>query len=363
MAPPLILHVFPSFAVGGAQVRTAALMNLLGGRFRHAVVSLDGRMDCAERVGAGVSLSPLPFPRLEGEGLPARLARIRAALREAAPDTLVTSNWGSIEWAMANLPPVRIRHLHMEDGFGPDEAVAQKARRVWTRRLVLRVSDVLLPSRNLERIARQVWRLPPRRLHFVPNGLDLARFHPEGPRADLAIPGEGPVVGTVAALRTEKNLARLLRALAIVARGGTPFRLAVVGEGPERTGLEALAAELGLAPRVRFLGHLADPAAAYRAMDLVAVSSDTEQMPFAVLEAMATALPVAATEVGDVRDMLAPENHGFLAPKNDDALARAIAGALAADRRTIGLANRRKAERDYGDGAMAARHAALWGAP
>lgn len=360
-APPLVLHVFPSFDVGGAQVRTAALMNRLGGRFRHAVVSLNGGMGCAGRVGAGVDLRPLPFHALPGEGLPARLRRIRAAIRSLAPDALVTSNWGSVEWAMANLPPPRVRHVHMEDGFGPDEAEGQKARRVWTRRLVLRRSEVLLPSRNLHRIARGAWRLPERRLHYVPNGLDVRRFRPDGPRAALDVPGEGPVIGTVAALRAEKNIARLLRACALLARDGVAFRLAVVGDGPERAGLERLAGELGLAGRARFCGHLPDPAAAYRAFDLFALSSDTEQMPFSVLEAMATGLAVAATAVGDVRDMVAPENLGFLAPKNDGALALALRSALEPGRRdAAGRANRAKAARDFDERLMADRHAALW---
>ncbi len=362
MAAPLVLHVFPSFDVGGAQVRTAALMNLLGPRFRHAVVSLNGGMGCAGRVGAAVALTTLPFPAFPGERLPARLLRIRRAIREAAPDALVTSNWGSIEWAMANLAPRRVHHLHMEDGFGPDEATGQIARRVWTRRLVLRVSDVLLPSRNLERIACGVWRLPQRRLHFVPNGLDLARFNPQGPRADLGLPGHGAVIGTVAALRAEKNIGRLLRACAILARDGVAFRLAIVGDGPERAALERLAAELGLGDRACFLGHVADPAATYRAMDLVALSSDTEQMPFSVLEGMATGLCVVSTEVGDIRAMLAPENHGFLVPKNDDALAQALHGALASadTRRRAGAANRTRAEAEYDERRMAERHAALW---
>ncbi len=319
-------------------------------------------MGCAARVAPGVELTTLPFPALPGERLPARLRRIRRTIGEAAPDALVTSNWGSIEWAMANLLPPRVRHLHMEDGFGPDEAVRQKPRRVWTRRGVLRFSDVLLPSRNLERIALGEWRLPAQRLHFVPNGLDLTRFNPDGPVADLGLPGEGAVIGTVAALRPEKNLGRLLRACAILAREGVAFRLAVVGDGPERAGLERLAAELGLAGLARFLGHVADPAAAYRAMDLVALSSDTEQMPFSVLEGMATGLCVVSTEVGDVRAMLAPENHGFLAPKNDDALAQALRSALAskAARSRAGAANRARAEAEYNERRMAERHAALW---
>lgn len=361
-AAPRLLHVFPSFAVGGAQVRAAALMNRFGDRFSHVVVALDGRFDCTERLGPAAPVETIAFPVRDGEGLPARLRRIRRAIAAAAPDALVTSNWGSIEWAMANLVPPRLPHLHMEDGFGPDEATAQKPRRVWTRRLVLRRSRVLLPSLALLKAAREQWRLPEARLSYVPNGIDLARFAPHGPRADPAVPGAGPLIGTVAALRAEKNVARLLRACAILAREGAPFRLAVIGDGPERAMLAAFAAELGIAGRVRFTGHVPDPAAAYRALDLFALSSDTEQMPFSVIEAMATALPVAATDVGDVRAMLAAENAPHVAARDDAALAGAI-GALLRDgglRAGIGAANRARAERDFDQEVMFARHAALW---
>jgi glycosyltransferase involved in cell wall biosynthesis len=362
VSAPRILHVFPSFAVGGAQVRTAALMNRFGAEFRHLVVSLDGRFDCAERVAAGIALERVPFPALPGEGLPARLARIRRVLREARPDALVTSNWGSIEWAMANLAPPRLRHVHMEDGFGPDEATRQLARRVWTRRAVLRFSDVLLPSETLLGIARGVWRLPAGRLHFVPNGIDLARFSPDGPRADLAVPGEGPLVGTVAALRPEKNVARLLRAFALLRGRGFAARLVVIGEGTERAALEGLAAQLGLGGCLRFTGHVPDPAAAYRALDVFALSSDTEQMPFSVLEAMGTGLAVAGTAVGDVASLVAPSNHDFIVAKNDDALAQALHALLvrSSDRAAVGQDNRTKALQDYDEALMARRHAALW---
>lgn len=359
---PRILHVFPSFSVGGAQVRAAALMNRFGDAFRHAVVSLDGRFDCAERLGPAVRIETIAFPRREGEALPARLLRIRRAVAAAAPDALVTGNWGSIEWAMANLLPPRVPHLHMEDGFGPDEAAGQKPRRVWTRRLALRRSRVLLPSLTLLGVAREVWRLPEAALHYVPNGIDLARFRPEGPRADLGVPGDGPLLATVAALRAEKNVGRLLRAVALLRGRGVALRLAVIGDGPERAALEALAAQLGIAGTTRFAGHVPDPAAAYRALDIFALSSDTEQMPFSVLEAMGTGLPVASTDVGDVRAMVSTANAPHVVARSDEALAGAI-GALAADaalRAGLGAANRARAEQEFDQEAMFARHAALW---
>ena len=161
------------------------------------------------------------------------------------------------------------------------------------------------------------------------------------------------MIGTVAALRPEKNLGRLLRAFALLPEG-CQARLVIAGDGPERAALEALARELGVAERVQFTGHVADPARLYGGFDLFALSSDTEQMPLTVLEAMAAGLPVVATEVGDVRAMLCPENDPFVGPKEAAALAERLRDLLAdaALRQRIGAANRAKAERDFDEQGM-----------
>ena len=358
---PLVLHVFPTFDVGGAQARFATLANRLGPRLRHLVVAMDGCYGCRERLSPSLDIG---FPAVEIRKGDTRgnLRRFRAALRAWRPDLLVTSNWGSIEWAMAvAIPPRPVRHLHMEDGFGPEERDRQMPRRVWTRRAVLARSLTVVPSHNLERIARNVWRLPRSRLRYVPNGVDLT------PAVPAAVPGEGLIVGTVAALRTEKNVGRLLRAFALAVDGQAarqPARLLVVGDGPERAGLERLAEELGIAERVRFAGHVPRPLGLVAAMDVFALSSDTEQMPLSLLEAMAAGKPVAATAVGDVTEMLAPENRPYAVERDDAALARAL-GALLDDtgmRRVLGAANRARAEAVYSEGAMVEAWAGLLGA-
>jgi len=355
MTAPLLLHVYSTFAVGGPQVRFAALANRFGDEFRHAVVAMDGNLACRERLDPGLDVA---FPQVEirkGDTLGNR-ARFRAVLRAMRPEALVTSNWGSIEWAMANTPTL-VRHLHVEDGFGPEERDRQLPRRVWMRRLLLRRATVAVPSRLLHRIAAEQWKLPRARLHYVPNGIDLARF-------DMARqPRDIPVIGTVAALRPEKNLARLLRAFAQV-RARTACRLVIAGDGPERPGLAALAAELGVADDVAFPGHVTDTPALFAGFDLFALSSDTEQMPISVLEAMAAGLPVAATDVGDVRAMLAPENGGAVVARDVPALADAIAALVAdpARRAALGAANRRRAEAAFDQETMfAAWHALFLG--
>jgi glycosyltransferase involved in cell wall biosynthesis len=277
------------------------------------------------------------------------------------PDLLVTSNWGSIEWALTRLAMPSLPHLHTEDGFGPEESGGQFKRRILTRRVALRSSTVVVPSRVLLLAARDVWNLPARQVHHIPNGLDVSRFAPDGAVAAPGPAGDAPVIGTVAALRPEKNIARLLRACALLRRDGVPLRLAIMGDGPQREMLEALAVELGIDAEVRFAGHMPDPAAAYRGMDLFALSSDTEQMPFSVLEAMASGLPVASTDAGDVRYMVAEENASLVVEQDDAALAGALRPLLldAPLRARLGAANRAKALRDYDQEAMFQAHAAL----
>ena len=270
---------------------------------------------------------------------------------------MLTHNFGSIEWSMANRLTA-VRQVHVEDGFGPEERERQMPRRVWLRRLFLSGRTIALPSQTLMRIALEVWRLPARRLHYVPNGIDLGRFG--GPRTVGPWPGQAPVVGTVAALRPEKNIARLIRAFAL-ANAKSSARLVLIGDGPERPALEALTDMLGLRDQVIFCGHVAQPAALIRAFDVFAMSSVTEQMPISLLEAMAAGLPVAATKVGDIAAMLPEQQHSLVVAQDDASLAGAIAALLAdpAQREQLGAANRRRAESDFDEQTMFERWTAL----
>ncbi|WP_428491336.1 glycosyltransferase [Rhodopila sp.] len=369
---PLVAHVFPSFAVGGAQVRFAAIANHFGPAFRHLVVALDGDLACRERLRPDLDLT---FPAVAAArgAMIANAWRYRGLLRAWRPDVLVTCNWGAIEFALANVLPVT-RHLHVVDGFGPEEREAQIARRVLTRRLVLRRTPVVLPSRRLVRIAADVWKLPRSVVRYVPNGIDLARFATGGgqrfpgripgrfpgrfPGGGTGVSSGGPVIGTVAALRREKNIGRLLRAFAMLSSG----RLVVVGDGPERGALEALSAALGVSERVRFAGHHQDTPGFYAQFDIFALSSDTEQMPLSVIEAMASGLPVVSTDVGDIGQMLTSENLPYVTRLDDAALAAALGGLMADPDLClrIGVANLAKARRDFDQSAMFAAYAALW---
>lgn len=335
-----VMHVLPGFGIGGIQVRLTRIINALGPRFRHTILSLNNDVGCGERIDptAAVTIEPAA---LHGNLL-ARLKTGADRIRATAPDLLATYNWGAIEWAMANRLHVGVRHCHFEDGFGPDETERPLWRRGILRRIALaRTEAVIVPSHSLETIALRRWRLPESRVLYLPNGIEVGDFRqpvvgaPPFPRGDNEI-----IIGTVAPLRPEKNLGRLLTAFARLDNRTT--RLVIAGDGSERPTLEVMAQRLGIADRVFFLGAVREPQCALRFFDIFALSSDTEQMPMTVLEAMAAGLPIAAVEVGDVKHMVAPANRAFVVPRGETTLATALA-ALVADagrRHALGQINR-----------------------
>jgi glycosyltransferase involved in cell wall biosynthesis len=354
-----LLHVFATLGRGGPQLRAVQLIERMGGGFEHAVVAMDGDLSALDALPAGLAVERLPRPAARAFAGSA-LAFVRL-LRARQPDLLLTYNWGAIE-AVAAAWWLGIRAIvHHEDGFGPAELRRRHWRRNWLRRLLLGpVPVVIVPSENLLAIARAEWRLGARAQH-LPNGVDVARFRPAPAAGAVPTDRARPfTIGTVGGLRGEKDHGVLLAALALMRR---PARLLLVGDGPERAGLEARARDLGIAERVQFAGSCADPAPHYHAMDLFALSSRTEQMPISLLEAMASGLAVASTDVGDVRVMLPAACRGALVPPGDPAaLARAL-DDLAADpqrRAREGAANRRKCVQRYELGACHERYVAVY---
>jgi L-malate glycosyltransferase len=345
-----LLHVFSTFAVGGPQTRFATIAERLGPKYRHLIVSMSGRTEAAALLPARVEYSLVPIHNTPRNPL-ANAWRFGKQLRALKPDQLVTYNWGALEWAVGNRFGPNIPHIHIEDGFGPDEVAARFKRRIWLRRIGLaKVKTIIVPSRNLERIAVEEWRFPPARIRYLPNGVDTERFGapvPEAERAFQKKPGE-LIIGTCAALRPEKNLGRLIRAFA--ACGPQGARLVICGDGAERTGLEATARANGIADRCVFTGYLARPELALAGFDIFAMSSDTEQMPYGLLEAMCGGLPVAATDVGDIRSMVVDDNRPFVVNVADEA---ALTGALrsllkdAVLRGKLGAANQAKVRDEF----------------
>jgi glycosyltransferase involved in cell wall biosynthesis len=353
-----LLHVFPSFALGGQQRRLASLVAGLGEDFSHRILSLDGDTAAAALLDPALArVEAFPFAKSGLVSL-GNLKRFSEALQADRPDVLCTYNWGSLEAAIANRFSVRAPHVHHEDGFGPDElAGEQKTRRILARRAILKGSFVTVPSTGLERIATKIWRLDRARVIRNPVGVDLARFRAPDRRYDRA-----PVtVVAIGALRKEKNFARLIAAFER-ADEGKRARLVIFGDGPQADALRGRAAESHAADRISLAGPTSAPQAALAGADIFALSSDTEQTPISLIEAMASGLPAIAPDVGDIRTMLSAANAAFIAaPGDEDAYVAALAALIddAGLRERLGRANLARSDA-FGESAMIEAFGALY---
>lgn len=352
-------------------MRTVRLMAELGDGVRHAVLSLDGEQDAASLVPDTVSLELLPsFPKA---GTLTTARRLRALFRERRPDLVLTYNWGALDAVLAARLPPGFATIHHEDGFGPDEAAGFKRRRVLARRIALRgVKAVVVPSHTLEELALDTWKLPARIVRRIPNGVRTERFPPAdgnaGLRSELGIDAEAFVVGFVGHLRREKNPMRFLESFALLAEQPSvpsPHAL-VLGTGAEGAALRERTLALGLSDRVHLVGHREDTPRYYRAMDAFCISSDTEQMPVALLEAMSAELPTVATDVGDIRRILPSSASEYLVDPGEakaaELLARGLA-KLASDRNLrahLGRDNRARVREAYSFDAMVDAYRALF---
>jgi glycosyltransferase involved in cell wall biosynthesis len=364
--PVRILHAHSTFALGGKEARAVRLMNAFGDSATHTVISaVPGALGAREAIARGVAVEfPADAPPLAGAPTPWRLHRLARYLRRF--ELVLTYNWGAMDAVMARRLFGGPSLVHHEDGFNEDEAGRLNPARNRYRRIALAGAHGLaVPSKRLEEIALKHWKQAPEKLVRIPNGIALERF--AGPPEAGAIPGfvKSPgeiVIGAIAGLRAVKNLPRLVRAFAAMTAPQT--RLVIVGSGPESERIAAEARRLGVAERVFLPGFVADPARYVGLFDILALSSDSEQFPISLVEAMAAGLPVVATDVGDVPDMVSPDNLPLIVHREDEAAFAAALDSLAERgdlRRAIGLANREKATAEYDEARMIARYSALYG--
>ena len=170
--------------------------------------------------------------------------------------------------------------------------------------------------------------VPRKRLHVVPNAAPTISLESrDDARAALGLSGEGVYMGWIGRMSHEKGPDLFLRAMC---RLGLPDVDAVmIGDGPELRNAKALAAELGIASKVRFLGNIPEASRFLKAIDVLVVSSRTEGLPLVLLEAMGAHVPVVATAVGEIPQVLEGGKSGALIqPERPGELADAILSTL-----------------------------------
>jgi glycosyltransferase involved in cell wall biosynthesis len=289
--------------------------------------------------------------------------RLRELVRRLGVSVLHAHNEGAGLYAglagrLSGRPVVTTRH-GLSFRAGP--------RGIWLRRAAgLLARRTVCVGRGVYRLARRVDRLPARRLEVVYNGVDTRRFAPDPAararaRGRLGLGPAEPVVISVGRLAPEKDYGVLLEAMARLPR--PEARLLLVGEGPARPGLEAMIGELGLAGRVRLLGDRRDVPSLLNAADVFALSSLSEGVSMALLEAMACGLPAVATRVGGTPEVVRQGETGLLCPPGQPRpLAQALERLLARPglARALGEAGRERVGQRFSLGAMARAYARIY---
>ena len=341
-APPLaIVHLVAPGAVGGLESVVRALAR---GHARHghdvrvaAVLGAPGAPHpwLAQLAEDGIEVVPLHLP---GRHYLRERAAIAALCRELQPDVVHTHGYrpdvvGAAAARQAGVPTLSTVHGFTGGGW---------KNRLYERmqcRALRRFDAVISVSMPLaERLA--VAGVPRERLHIVPNayGGRTTFAHPDEAREAFGVPPGVKHVGWIGRLGREKGADVLLDALHRLAE--RDLVVSIIGDGRERRALERLVATHGLERIVRFHGMVPDAARLLRAFDCVTISSRTEGTPIVLLEAMAAGVPVIASRVGGIPDVVTDREALLVPPEQPDLLASALAAVLRAPRSAAARAAR-----------------------
>lgn len=247
-----------------------------------------------------------------------------------------TAKAGAVGRVAAMLAGVPLRvhtfHGHTFHGyFGPTQTKVFLAIERWLARRTTRTIGV---SRKVCDDLLELGLGTPASVVHIPLGLDLERFRDASThrgllRAQLGVDPGAPLVGMVARLVPIKRHDIFLRAAATVHEARPDVRFVLVGDGERHAAVRQLVSELGLESVVHLAGWREDLEVVYADLDLVALSSDNEGLPVALIEAMAAGRPVVATNVGGVPELVQEGENGYLVPPGDSpALARRMLDAL-----------------------------------
>jgi glycosyltransferase involved in cell wall biosynthesis len=244
-------------------------------------------------------------------------------------------------------------------------AQRQPSWHLWLDRITHRmVERYVCVSQSVADFSAGAGRLPAGKLEVIPNGIDIARFN-DVPPADLSNHGLAGrrLVTFIGRLEVQKGVSHLVATAADWLRRLPDCDLLIVGRGPLETALQRQCRDAGIAQRVHFVGWLADIPAILAASGLLVLTSIWEGMPNVVLEAMASRLPVVATQVEGVCELLAPELQEQSVPYGDWEGFSALIVRILSDRELanrLGHENRRYAEQNFTIARMVESYQALW---
>jgi glycosyltransferase involved in cell wall biosynthesis len=358
----VIAHVVASFQVGGQEAMVLELATRQRAK-GHRVIAITLEQSAPGPLQEAFTLAGIETLRISRLGprfdvtLPIRMA---LALRRRGVEVVHVHNhapfvYGTVAGCLLRCTVIATRHGSNERYGSP----------LWLRRQLSRwVDGYVAVSMEIAENARAHGLATEPKLTVIDNGIDLGKYTPRPEwrrevRAEFGVSDTARVIGIVSRLVEVKNVGLLLRSC--LPHLGPETQLFIVGDGPERNGLES-AAQHPHGRFARFLGERKDVARLLNGIDLFALSSKIEGHPLAVIEAMATALPVLAPKVGGIPDMVEDGKTGFLAGVEESAYADRLTDALNACAQwpAMGQAGRVSAGGRFSSETMAERYLALY---
>lgn len=331
---PLIVHVIYHLAVGGLENGLVNLINRIPeDRYRHAIICMTDYTDFRNRI-QNPNVGVYVLNKRPGKDLKIYVT-LWKLLRRLKPDIVHTRNLATLEAQFPALMAGVPRRVHGEHGRDIHDLDGTSKKYQLLRRLFKpMVQQYIALSYNLQDYLRDNIGVPGKKLTHICNGVDTEKFRPAdtGSRdvlpAGFAVPGT-LVFGTVGRMEAVKDQVTLARAFVQLveahSRGRDSLRLVMVGGGALREPAMTILRTAGLEELAWLPGERNDVPELLRALDVFVLPSLAEGISNTILEAMASGLPVVATEVGGNGELVDPETTGFLVKRGDPA---ALAGAM-----------------------------------
>lgn len=314
-----VLHVVPGLGPGGMELAMARVISGLNtSEFRHSIACLKGEAEILNLLPGTVDIHCFHANPNELK-LPFKLVQL---IRKIRPDVIHSRNWGAwpdmcLARLFATWPPIPF--IYSFHGLGVAGYMPWR-RRMASKIMVHGTTKLFTVSRQSKDLMVEPWGWPQDRTEVIPNGVDTSRFYPDPQPRSHRI-----VVGSVGNLRTVKNHALILKACAQLLKEGLDLEIRIAGEGDQREPLMLLANVLGLKDHFVLPGKIEDVPEFLNGLDIFVLSSDSEQHPNALNEAMACGVTSVATRVGCVEDLLDGGRCGVIIDPGDvEALASAI---------------------------------------
>ena len=356
-----LTYFIPQLELGGSERQLLLLVGHLDQTiFDISIITLV----CRIKIPPSISVHVLP--KKVGWDL-TFLPRLRSTIRRLKPHILHTIStqaniWGLLA-TLIERPPVVVASVR-----GRERGLNRWHYRL-ARMLYSRLDRLVVNSPSLAKLAVERFTIHQQRLVIIPNGVDTTKFHPPRSKKEqevetiLTPKSSGAIVGWVGNMRQEKGFAQLVKIAGLVAASLPRVKFLVIGKGPDFFLAHRSVKKANLTNQFIFTGQVEEVAPYYRAMTLLVNTSLSEGMCSAILEGMASELPVVTSDIPANRLLVNEGEDGYLVPVNDaEQFAQRIIELLRrpVQAHKMGRAGRKKVEKSYSLPGMVTRYAQLY---